>query len=179
MYASYTGEKISALRREKGLTQKELAERLNVTNKAVSKWERGKNFPDLTLLPPLADALGTTVSELLGVEQPIAEETIAVLSAVSQQEKRSIKRSLFQFILLAMLASLLYILLRFNAEGYPDRCLLILNVVVLVNGGAVLDYLHRKLNAPGSFRWPLSQEELWLNNFKISVSLWGDKLRRK
>ena len=57
MDASYTGEKISELRKEKGLTQKDLAELLNVTNKAVSKWECGKNFPDLALLQPLAEVL--------------------------------------------------------------------------------------------------------------------------
>ena len=50
MDASNTGEKISELRKEKGLTQKDLAELLNVTNKAVSKWECEKNFPDLALL---------------------------------------------------------------------------------------------------------------------------------
>ena len=48
--ANQTGEKISKLRKEQNLTQKELAERLHVTSAAVSKWERGLNFPDLLLL---------------------------------------------------------------------------------------------------------------------------------
>ena len=47
MDAQYTGEQISRLRKQKNLTQRQLAEQLHVTDKAVSKWERGVNFPDL------------------------------------------------------------------------------------------------------------------------------------
>lgn len=46
---------ITELRKEKGLTQAQLAQKLNVTDKAVSKWERGVGFPDIKLLEPLAD----------------------------------------------------------------------------------------------------------------------------
>ena len=50
MDARYTGEQIAAARRAKGLTQKQLADALGVTDKAVSKWERGLNYPDIVLL---------------------------------------------------------------------------------------------------------------------------------
>lgn len=56
---------ISQRRKEKGMTQKQLADKLGVTDKAVSKWERGNGYPDITYLEPLAEALGVTVSELL------------------------------------------------------------------------------------------------------------------
>ena len=56
---------LAALRREKGLTQRQLAETLFVSDKAVSKWERGLSIPDPALLIPLAEALGVTVTELL------------------------------------------------------------------------------------------------------------------
>ena len=59
------GEFISMLRKEKSMTQKELASRLLVSNKAVSKWETGNSMPDITLLVPLADVLEVTVTELL------------------------------------------------------------------------------------------------------------------
>lgn len=59
------GQFVAKLRMEKGLTQAELAEQLHVTNKAVSKWETGKGFPDIQLLEPLAEALGVTVMELV------------------------------------------------------------------------------------------------------------------
>ncbi|MDE7078710.1 MAG: helix-turn-helix domain-containing protein [Clostridia bacterium] len=53
------------LRKEKGMTQAALAERLGVTNKAVSKWETGEAMPDTSLLLPLAEVFGVTVDELL------------------------------------------------------------------------------------------------------------------
>ncbi len=59
------GEFISMLRKEKSMTQKELASRLLVSDKAVSKWETGNSMPDITLLVPLADVLEVTVTELL------------------------------------------------------------------------------------------------------------------
>jgi len=63
------GAFVADLRKEKGFTQQELAERLFVSNKAVSKWERGQSLPDIILLTPLAQLLVYTVSELLKGEQ--------------------------------------------------------------------------------------------------------------
>lgn len=63
-----TGAVIKRLRESKKLTQEELAERLFVSAKAVSKWETGQGFPDVSLLEPLAQALGISVLELLSGE---------------------------------------------------------------------------------------------------------------
>ncbi len=60
-----TGDVIRALRERKGLTQEALAQRIYVSGKAVSKWETGKGYPDVSLLEPLAQALGISVIELL------------------------------------------------------------------------------------------------------------------
>ena len=59
------GSFVAQLRKERGLTQKELAQRLHVTDKAVSKWETGRGFPDLKLLEPLAQTLEVSLVELL------------------------------------------------------------------------------------------------------------------
>ena len=59
------GAFLAQLRKEQGLTQKELADRLHVTDKAVSKWETGKGFPDVKPLEPLAQVLGVSLVELL------------------------------------------------------------------------------------------------------------------
>ena len=59
------GAFVARLRKERAMTQKELAQRLYVSDKAVSKWERGLSLPDVALLIPLAEALGVTVTELL------------------------------------------------------------------------------------------------------------------
>ena len=63
------GQFVAHLRKEKNITQKELADRLHVTDKAVSKWETGKGFPDLKLLEPLAQELGVSLVELLQGER--------------------------------------------------------------------------------------------------------------
>ena len=65
MDAKKTGRFIASLRKEKGLTQSALAEKLNLSNKAVSKWENGDSMPDISTLPELAKHLGVSVDELL------------------------------------------------------------------------------------------------------------------
>ena len=60
-----TGDAIKKLREKRNLTQLELAQRLCVSDKAVSKWETGRGLPDISLLAPLSDALNVSVSELL------------------------------------------------------------------------------------------------------------------
>ncbi|MDD6526831.1 MAG: helix-turn-helix domain-containing protein [Oscillospiraceae bacterium] len=64
-----TAGAIKALREKKGLTQNQLAQILNVSDKAVSKWETAKGLPDITLIEPLAAALGVSVPELMSGEK--------------------------------------------------------------------------------------------------------------
>ena len=63
-----TGSAIRLLREKKGYTQKQLAEQLMVSDKAVSKWESGRGLPDISLIEPLAKTLGISVAELLSGE---------------------------------------------------------------------------------------------------------------
>lgn len=76
------GEFIAQLRKEKGLTQRELAEHLNVTDKTVSHWERGESSPDISALPILADVFGITVDELLRAE--IKQQTYSSPQFITQ-----------------------------------------------------------------------------------------------
>ena len=66
-----TGAMIKRLREEKKLTQAELADKIFVTDKAVSKWETGRGYPDILLVEPLAKALDVSVIELLSGENVI------------------------------------------------------------------------------------------------------------
>lgn len=68
------GAFIAQLRKAKNMTQKDLAEKLNITDKAVSKWERGMSLPDITILPDLSGILDITVTELLNGEKENNEE---------------------------------------------------------------------------------------------------------
>lgn len=64
------GQIITQYRKERGMTQKELAEHMNVTDKAVSKWERDLSCPDIHSVPKLAEVLGVSVEELMQSSAP-------------------------------------------------------------------------------------------------------------
>lgn len=86
-----TGELIAAARKERNMTQKELAQRLHVSDRAVSKWERGAGFPDVSLLEPLANALGLRVLDLLQGERAEAvdaEAAVAETLAAVREKRR-------------------------------------------------------------------------------------------
>ena len=97
------GRFVAQLRKEQNLTQKELAERLHVTDKAVSKWETGKGFPDLKLLEPLAQVLNVSLVELLQGERTPSptltkeEAGQAAVQAMEQSKKNTARRYLKLF----------------------------------------------------------------------------------
>ncbi len=72
----YIGDHIKRLRRQKGITQETLAERMHVSTAAVSKWERNESLPDISMLLPLASYFGVSTDELLGVDAAKTEERI-------------------------------------------------------------------------------------------------------
>lgn len=104
MNASKIGKYIAEKRNLKGLTQKQLADQLLVSDKAVSKWERGICLPNIELLLPMADALGVSVTELLsaGDEREVKEEKEVKMEVVC----RTISKWLFAA---ATVCAILYI----------------------------------------------------------------------
>ena len=88
------GAFISQRRREEGLTQRQLAEALHLTDKAVSKWERGLSYPDVTMLEPLAEQLHLTVGELMAcrVGATEKEEPVETLMNISKETVRRERR---------------------------------------------------------------------------------------
>ena len=107
MNAEQTGLKIRDLREKKGMTQRELAASLGVTDAAVSKWERGKNFPDITLLERLGEVLGCRVSELLGLETGSEEEIVRAVAELSREERKLIRWEILarNFLMLGLAAA--------------------------------------------------------------------------
>lgn len=69
------GSMIAAFRKEQGMTQLELAEKMGVTDKAVSKWERDLSFPDVNSLPKLAEIFNVSIDELMQVKEEMKENT--------------------------------------------------------------------------------------------------------
>lgn len=91
-----TGLFISRIRKEKAWTQSELAEKLNVTDKAVSRWETGKGFPDVSMLEPLGEVLGVSVNEILvgdfiKPEQMQKQADITIIKTLSESREKSRK----------------------------------------------------------------------------------------
>ena len=92
------GQFIAALRKANGLTQQDVADRLNVSNKAVSRWERDECAPDLSVIPALAEMFGVTCDELLKGERisaPVSPDRKE--PKVDKQVKALINRSLSGF----------------------------------------------------------------------------------
>ena len=122
-------ENIKRIRKSKGLSQEELAIKLNVVRQTVSKWENGLSVPDSSMLIMLADELDSTVSELLG--EPIAEPTIDDLKILSEKlevinlqlAKRSLtKVKAIRWILISLCAviAIIFIALASMNSSYLD-----------------------------------------------------------
>lgn len=97
------GAFVARLRKERNMTQKDLADALHITDKAVSKWETGKGFPDVKLLEPLARALGVSLVELMRGERletdalPISEAEQVVSQAMNRSQHTTARRYLKLF----------------------------------------------------------------------------------
>ncbi len=116
------GAFIASLRRERGMTQRELAEKVGVSDKAVSKWETGTSLPDISLLPPLGEELGVTVTELLNCRRMDSGETLrpqetdellqkALEFTPEEGRRRPTLKSVVMFLLCAAVSALELVLL--------------------------------------------------------------------
>lgn len=107
-----TGLLIAQIRKDKGYTQKELAEIINVSNATVSKWETGKGFPDISLLESLANSLDIKVSDIIAGEiiddTNITENIVTdiVDATINEQEK---KTKMFNWII-AVTVAIIYLI---------------------------------------------------------------------
>jgi len=147
MNAEQTGKRIQELRKEKGLTQKELAKALHVTDKAVSKWERGLNFPDLGLVESLARELDTTSSYLLGIQDETREEIVNSFTEISSQQTEEAYQdiqvigwvNLLAGVLLLVFMHFINVTLQRNGLFFQSQVLLwlIYGLVIVVAVGAI------------------------------------------
>ena len=159
------GANIARLRKSRGLTQAELAERINYSDKAVSKWERAESLPDVLTLICLAEQLGTDMNTLTGL-QPASPEPVSIPEPASVPEQPPVKkkpiadRGVIQklsSILVWVVALFLYMVL----DEFGVKNLWLLFVVAVQANAIVL----------------LSLRSAWklygMNRFLISVIMWG------
>lgn len=156
------GEFIKELRKEKNLTQKELGEKINITDKAISKWERGISFPDIAVLKDLADFFNVDVSELLNgkrgrkqeidVEKAI-QEAIEKYKNAEEKRKEKIQKiknkigiaSVVIFILFLILQiSYIIIFKRHNYEYVADSMEYIINQLLILSAAISMTFLLKK-----------------------------------
>lgn len=122
-------ENIRAARRSKGLSQEELAVRLNVVRQTVSKWERGLSVPDSEMLISVSEALETPVSVLLGETLPESvpedlktiSEKLELINLQFAQQKAARRKALhWTFILLAVFTAMIFVVLAKAGSPYLD-----------------------------------------------------------
>ena len=119
MDAQKFGSFIAQVRKEQNMTQTDLAAKLQVTDKAVSRWERGLGFPDIKTLEPLADALGLSVLELMKSERTNeelissekAEQAVSNTVNLAQKQQDENKRNIFLATLCILLILIMVYLL--------------------------------------------------------------------
>lgn len=111
-----TGKLIAELRKEKGYTQQQLADQLNLSNKTISKWESGSGSPDISNLPMLADILGVSVDELLrGERKPAgAEQKEPAAPALGKQPLTPAQKKERAIIILAACVGAIFGILAYN-----------------------------------------------------------------
>ena len=168
---SRVGASIARLRRERGLTQAELAERINYSDKAVSKWERAESLPDVLTLISLAEQLDTDLNTLTGMTAEPQPETAAAPDPVPEKahpqkpakKHRTADRGVIQqlsSVLVWVVALFLYMVL----DAFGVKNLWLLFVVAVPANAIVL----------------LSLRSAWklygMNRILISVILWGTLL---
>ena len=149
------GKFIAEERKRKGYTQKQLSEKLEISDKTVSKWERGNGFPEVSLLLPLCKELDITVNELLSGErvsledyQRKAEENMVNLVKEAQESRKKIILSAVVALLVVVAAVPLFVLSGALEMETWLRCVLIaIGFVVLFLGTAVACVLDREAGA--------------------------------
>ena len=161
------GSNIAAYRKQQGLTQAGLAEKLNYSDKAVSKWERGESMPDVLTLVQVAELFGVSVNDLLTDPNTLPEETGAVVGRMEKAVEKTLKRKADKLTILGLssllvwsVALLLFVII--SSLGIAKSWLAFIyaipaNAIVLLS----------LLSAWRDFRW---------NKSLVSVIVWGSLL---
>ncbi len=158
------GANIAAQRKRLGLTQAELAEKLNYSDKAVSKWERGDSIPDVLTLALLAEQFDITVNDLLSDPNALPENTGAVQQAMGKVVEKTLKRKANRNIILGLSSILVWFVALFfyvviSSCGVPYSWL---SFIYAIPADAIVMLSLR--SAWHDFRW---------NRILISAIMWG------
>lgn len=158
------GTNISNLRKRQRLTQAGLAEKLNYSDKAVSKWERGESAPDILTLVSIAQVLGVTVDDLISDPNALPEQTGVVQHAMDQVVQKTLKRKADKRIIVELSSILVWFVALFV-------------YVVLASVGIENSWLAFFWAIPADAIVVLSLRSAWKdfrsNKMLISILMWG------
>ena len=161
------GSNIASYRKQAGLTQAALAEQLNYSDKAVSKWERGESIPDVLTLDALARRLGITVNDLLLDPDALPEEQGPVQQTMGRVVEKALKRKANKNIILGLSSLLVWFIA-------------LLIFVVLTSIGIPYSWLAFAFAIPADAITMLSLRSAWhdfrWNRILISSIMWGSIL---
>ena len=157
------GKFIAEERKAKKYTQRELADKLSISDKTISKWERGNGFPEVSLLLPLCNELEITVNELLSGERlqamdykKKAEENMVNLVKEAQESKKKIIMSAMVGVLVIVAAVPLFVVAgMFEMQVWTRVLLMGIGFVIMVIGIAIACVLDREA---GAFECPECKE---------------------
>ena len=163
------GRNIASYRKRAGLTQAGLAERLNYSDKAISKWERGESAPDVLTLVQLSEQFGITVNDLLVDPDALPEETGAVQQAMEQVVEKALKRKADKGTILSLSSILVWFVALFayvmlSCFELTEAWSWIFLICAIPANAIVLLSLR---SAWHDFRW---------NQILISIIMWGSIL---
>jgi len=167
MLKKMLGKNIGTYRKRQGLTQATLAEKLNYSDKAVSKWERGESIPDVLTLMQLAELFGVTVDDLLKDPNQLPEQTGAVVGKMEKAVEKHLKRKADKRSILGLSSILVWFvaLLSFVVVSSLGIDKSWLAFIYAIPADAIV--MLSLLSAWRDFRW---------NKTLVSVIMWGTLL---
>lgn len=161
------GTNISNLRKRQRLTQAGLAEKLNYSDKAVSKWERGESAPDILTLVSIAEVLGVTMDDLISDPNALPEQTGSVQQAMEHVVEKTLKRKADKRIIVQLSSILVWFVA-------------LLVYVVMASIGVENSWLAFFWAIPADAIVVLSLRSAWRdfrsNKILISILMWGSLL---
>ena len=163
------GRNIASYRKRAGLTQAGLAERLNYSDKAISKWERGESAPDVLTLVQLSEQFGITVNDLLVDPDALPEETGAVQQAMEQVVEKALKRKADKGTILSLSSILVWFVALF--------AYVMLSCFELTEAWSWIFFIYAiPANAIGLLSLRSAWHDFRWNQILISIIVWGSIL---
>ena len=173
-----TGVFISQKRKNLKMTQKDLANKIGVTDKAISRWETGKGYPDIEIIPSLAETLSVSLTELLNGEAVAQEQLLSVadsnLNYVCSYSSRNAKKFKRKIVVISAIAFVLIVILMISNVFIANKYLIGSDNCVVASDYSYINYYNQKYvplntgylseNVPspeGAFDCELSEKSVW------------------